>query len=541
MSWGEESDCKLLSKSHHDNKARLTATSTFGRHIDEQHMQAVQATSLHSKSSVCLLNTDADMVKQIPALLEPSSTIAVIVVPLAAMAMQHRDTAKMRGIHAVCLGAGHSSEEQLTSEKAIRTAGVSLIYTTPEHLVRYGHLLKNNIVASNRKVSHITIDEAHLVVQWGTFRKAFQELGETLATLFPTTPIQVISTGMTPATVELVTTQCRLDTPLLVRQSPNLPHVAQHVTIKTGSAAGDILSSCWGGSISEPTMVICPTKSAAISITRQLVEAGVEAVMIHSETEEQERRQSMTAFSTNTSLLLVTTSNYSLNVIKYDIRKVVHYGLPSSLEDYYRQASNAGRDGQDASSHLFHSHADYLSLLQKTQSPNARKSLVMMKRYVTSKDCRRVRLVSELGGGDSHCTADECCDICTSEMCVTDSPGTGHHQDMSKEARQLIQACLVVGQKRGLIAAVKLVRGLSDRRQTPEQQACEVHGAGKGLPNEFWTALGEKLKDTGHLIEVHQQVTIRGGATTTYPAISVLPLGEALLCQPSLQLNLSVS
>lgn len=487
------------------------------------------------------------LILQYPAM--HSRKPALIISPLTVLIESQVAEANASGIRAVILGGG-SPEQHLHAQASLASNNVDLVYCSPEHIGKYAYCVRAHLSGGSSGLSHIGVDEAHLTIQWGDqFRPAYSRLGRQLRAAFPGVPIIAATATASPAIEGQIVHSLQLIEPMVVRQSSNKPNVSLNVTPKSGTVWGDIELASDGSPGSVPTVVYCNTKQQAAAMVQQFKQHGITVALFHAGLELADKQSAHADFMSNKVAVLVATIAWGLGVNKPDIRLVIQYGAPASLDLYYQQVGRAGRDGLPASSCLLWSNSDMVEHTRRATTLHSQEAVRAVKVFITAKQCRRAVLLDRLDGDNTaaidaqRSVQTECCDVCTEQNMVGALPAeeqVANHRDFGKQARQLLTACHQVTPKRGVALAVKLLRGHNDARLTPDMRNSPIFAQGQTLPTCFWKALAEELEKSGHLIPIHQQAAIRGGSHVPYVGVQVTDAGHRLLGQPDELLLLSV-
>jgi ATP-dependent DNA helicase RecQ len=247
------------------------------------------------------------------------------------------------GIRAVAVNSALSAHEEAAALGAVRSGDVEFVFTTPERLCTadFIGLLKRN------KIDLVVVDEAHCISQWGhDFRPAFLEIGGAVEAL-DNPPLLALTATATHAVVEDIGRQLRRSfvTVNTGIYRPNLHYSVVHVTNDDEKQrhAVDIVRSAEGSVI-----VYAATIKAAEAAHASFVGAGLDAGLYHGRRPAKERAAQQEAFMRGDTPIMVATNAFGLGIDKPDVRLVLHYQIPGTLEAYYQEAGRAGRDGEQA-------------------------------------------------------------------------------------------------------------------------------------------------------------------------------------------------
>ena len=214
----------------------------------------------------------------------------------------------------------------------------------------------------NARVSLLAVDEAHCISQWGhDFRPAYLRLGRVRAVLG--CPVIALTATATPGVRRDITTELRLNDPLLLARGFDRPNLAWYVVAADGPLDKDrklltLLRRARGDGVS---LVYAATRRKADTLADMLNQAGVPASAYHAGVPSHERRRLQEAFIAGTAGVVVATNAFGMGIDKPDVRLVVHYDMSPSLEAYYQEGGRAGRDGAPARCVLLHAPSDRLT------------------------------------------------------------------------------------------------------------------------------------------------------------------------------------
>ncbi len=285
---------------------------------------------------------------QLPALFLPKAT--VVVSPLLSLMQDQTDRAEEAGVEAAKLDSTLTAKEERQTTRAVKKGKAELIYVTPERLDNPKHLA----VLKKGGVSLVVIDEAHCLSQWGhDFRPAYLNLRRAIDEL-GRPPILILTATATPEVERDILEQLRIpDTPVysVGIDRPNLNfEVARTVNEEAKfTRLLKVLEEHKGGGI-----VYVNTVKLAEELYGRLLKQGIAAGKYHGKMTTADRESNQAAFMDNRFKIMVATKAFGLGIDKPDVRFVVHYTFPDSVESYYQEAGRAGRDGKKATALLLY-------------------------------------------------------------------------------------------------------------------------------------------------------------------------------------------
>ncbi len=328
---------------------RAALQENFG--FDDFHpgQEDVVSRVLDGQDTLAILATGAgkSLTYQLPALLLEGTT--VVVSPLIALMKDQLDMLRERGItDVVALNSTLSEDQELRARERIASGTLRIVYTTPEKLEDEAFLR----LLKSIKVPLFVVNEAHCISQWGhDFRPAYLALGGVIAALGHPTVLALTATA-TPSVREDILYQLGLEqVKPIVRgfDRPNLIYEARKADKEADKLR--ILSTLFTGdeALEGTGIIYTATIKNALDVQRYLrTELGIPAAVYHSKLHKEDRTSVHNLFMDEAIRAVVATNAFGLGIDKPNIRFVLHYDLPGSLEAYTQEAGRAGRDGLDS-------------------------------------------------------------------------------------------------------------------------------------------------------------------------------------------------
>lgn len=273
---------------------------------------------------------------QVPGMMLKGTTL--VITPLIALMKDQVQGLKKRGIKAAALHSGIPSNQIRTLLNNTVFGKVKFLYISPERISSPGFSSTLNYL----NVSLIVVDECHCISQWGyDFRPSYLQIA-TLREIFPKVPILALTATATPLVKEDVIRELKLRDPKVIQKSfarSNLTYAVRHCIDKEEMIA-KILEAVPGSSI-----IYCRNRVLTAEIAESLKERGFTADSYHAGLSHAERDEKQKAWMNNEVRVIVATNAFGMGIDKPDVRTVIHWTMPSSLEEYYQEAGRAGRDG----------------------------------------------------------------------------------------------------------------------------------------------------------------------------------------------------
>ena len=276
---------------------------------------------------------------QVPAMLLPGITI--VISPLISLMKDQVDNLRAHGISATCLHSGMQRPEQRLALDRIRLEKVKIVYISPEKLAREG------FVAELRtwNIALIVVDEAHCISQWGyDFRPSYLKIN-TLRTAFPGLPILALTASATPEVVADIADKLAMRSPQIFSRSfarDNISYIVRPCEVKNDMLL-HVVTRTTGS-----TIVYVRSRRRTAEIAELLRNEGISADFYHAGLIAQEKTIKQDRWKDGEVRVMVATNAFGMGIDKPDVRLVVHFDIPPSLEEYYQEAGRAGRDGLES-------------------------------------------------------------------------------------------------------------------------------------------------------------------------------------------------
>ncbi len=467
---------------------------TFGyttfRPLQEEVVTAVVA----GRDAFVLLPTGGgkSLCYQLPALL--SEGVTIVVSPLIALMQDQVDQLDALGVPATFINSTLLPGEASRRMDATRRGTYKLVYVAPERLVTSGFLT----LLDNSRIARFAIDEAHCISEWGhDFRPEYRTLSQ-LRQRYPDVPIVALTATATRRVQADILRQLALRQPATFRGSFNRANLYYEVQPKreTPRQLRDFLRA----RRDQSGIIYCFSRKRTEELAERLQADGFKATAYHAGLEADERERRQRAFIRDDVQIMVATIAFGMGIDKPDVRFVVHYDLPKSLEGYYQESGRAGRDGEPAHCLLFFGrtdlamHARFIDEKPPEEREAAKRQLAQMAAWAGNAVCRRQALLGyfdeTLESAPGHC-----CDVC-------DGGGAAiERRDYTAEARKLLGTVRRSGERFGATHIVEVLRGsTSEKIVRFGHDKLPAFGWGAAIPARAWRHIVDELTREGYLL-----------------------------------------
>jgi ATP-dependent DNA helicase RecQ len=414
---------------------------------------------------------------QLPAVIQPGT--AIVISPLIALMKNQVDQLNALGINAQFLNSTLSKGEMTKVKKETLNGEVKLLYVAPESLTKE----ENLAFLQKANISFVAIDEAHCISEWGhDFRPEYRRI-KTIIEALGNLPVIALTATATPKVQLDIQKNLQMEEADLFKTSFNRKNLYYEIRPKQGTKKQLIrfVKQHKGKS----GIVYCLSRKKVEEIAELLKVNDVKALPYHAGLDSHVRMANQDAFLNEDADVIVATIAFGMGIDKPDVRFVIHYDAPKSLEGYYQETGRGGRDGLEGNCLMFYSYNDILKLekFNKDKSVNERDNakhlLEEMSSYAESSVCRRRQLLHYFGEHFEH----DCgfCDNCLKPK---------EKYEGMEYIHIALQAALQTGERFGIGHLVDVIIGNdSEYVKSYEHNKLKIYGQGKDQKKEFWNSV----------------------------------------------------
>ncbi|MFZ9044674.1 MAG: DNA helicase RecQ [Cyclobacteriaceae bacterium] len=465
--------------------AKQTLKKVFGYDTFRGTQEEIIQNTLGANDTFVIMPTGAgkSLCYQLPAIMQPGT--AIVISPLIALMKNQVDQMNAVGVNARFLNSTLSKSE-ITKVKRDTIEGlVKLLYVAPESLTKE----ENVEFLKKASVSFVAIDEAHCISEWGhDFRPEYRRI-KSIVEQLGKVPLIALTATATPKVRQDIQKNLNMDGATIFQSSFNRKNL--HYEVRPKQQAKKQLIQFVKSMKGKSGIVYCLSRKKVEEIAEFLKVNDISAAPYHAGMDAAIRMANQDAFLNEDVDVIVATIAFGMGIDKPDVRFVVHYDAPKSIEGYYQETGRAGRDGLEGKCLMYYSYNDILKLEKfnkdkpVTERENSKLLLEEVAAYAESSVCRRKQLLHYFGEEfeENNCGM---CDNCTHPKEQFDG------QDFLKLA---IKSVLLTEERFGILHIVNILTGKSSQHvKSYKHDQLEVFGQGAEESEEFWkTAVRQAL------------------------------------------------
>jgi len=437
---------------------------------------------LDKKNTFVIMPTGAgkSLCYQLPAIIQDGT--AIVISPLIALMKNQVDQLNALNINAQFLNSTLNKSEINRVKKETLDGEVKLLYVAPESLTKE----ENIRFLREANISFVAVDEAHCISEWGhDFRPEYRRIKSIIAQLGDDVPVIALTATATPKVQLDIQKNLQMEDADLFKSSFNRENLYYEVRPK--KQAKKQLIQFIKQHKNKSGIVYCLSRKKVEEIAEFLRVNDIKAAPYHAGLDAAVRMRNQDAFLNEDLDVIVATIAFGMGIDKPDVRFVIHYNVPKSLEGYYQETGRAGRDGLEGKCLMFYSYNDILKLEKfnkdkpVTERENARMLLQETIAYSESSVCRKRQLLHYFG----EYLSEDCgrCDNCLRPK---------EQYEGQKFVEIALQAAYQTGERFGIGHLVSVIRGSENQYVTSyDHDKLSVYGKGKGKEHDdqFWSSV----------------------------------------------------
>ncbi|MFD2516162.1 DNA helicase RecQ [Pontibacter locisalis] len=434
---------------------------------------------INGKNTFVIMPTGAgkSLCYQLPALSLPGT--AIVISPLIALMKNQVDQLNAFGVNAHFLNSTLSKSEINKVKKETLAGEVKLLYVAPESLTKEETV--EFLRSSN--ISFVAIDEAHCISEWGhDFRPEYRRIRGIIDQI-GNLPIIALTATATPKVQLDIQRNLQMDEASVFKSSFNRTNLYYEVRPKHNTKKQ--LIQYVKKNKGKSGIVYCLSRKKVEEIAELLRVNDVKALPYHAGLDSSVRMANQDAFLNEEADVIVATIAFGMGIDKPDVRFVIHYDTPKSIEGYYQETGRAGRDGMEGNCVMYYSYDDIVKLEKfnkdkpVTERDNSKLLLQEMAAYADSAVCRRKQLLHYFGEAyEKDCGF---CDNCLHPK---------ERFEAAKEVQLALKAVEQTGNRFGIDHITAVLTGLRNQYVTSyDHDKLDVFGAGKEQDAQFWSSV----------------------------------------------------
>ncbi len=393
-----------------EEKVKEDLKKIFGFSQFRGNQERIVDNILNKKNTFVIMPTGAgkSLCYQLPAVMNEGT--AIVISPLIALMKNQVDQLNALGINAHFLNSTLNKSEATKVKNEVLSQQTKLLYVAPESLTKD----ENIEFLKKAKLSFVAIDEAHCISEWGhDFRPEYRRIKSIVAQIGPNLPIIALTATATPKVQQDIQRNLNMEEADLFKSSFNRTNLFYEVRFKVKNESKKSLIKFIKGHKGKSGIIYCLSRKKVEEIANLLKVNQINAAPYHAGLDSAVRIKNQDDFLNEEVDVIVATIAFGMGIDKPDVRYVIHYDVPKSLEGYYQETGRAGRDGLEGHCLMFYRYEDIIKLDKfnkdkaVTERENAKILLQEMAAYAETGVCRRKFILNYFGE-----TMDEDCGFC---------------------------------------------------------------------------------------------------------------------------------
>ena len=521
---------KIVSTAFEHADPNLVLKTVFGYDTFRPLQKDIISSVLKGKDTLAIMPTGGgkSLCYQLPALIMEGITI--VVSPLISLMQDQVFSLETSGIHSAFLNSSLTREEYFQAVDEIKSGDVKIVYVSPEGLAT--SRIREILSSPELKISCITVDEAHCVSQWGhDFRPDYLEISA-IRKLFPDTVMLALTATATEHVRKDIIKNLDMKKPAVFISSFNRENI--YLEVQPKHKAIEQVISCIHKHAGESGIIYCHSRKQTDELSETLDKAGYSVLPYHAGLSDEVRAKNQELFIKDEVQIIVATIAFGMGINKPNVRYVINYDLPKSIEEYYQEIGRAGRDGLPSSALLLYSPQDIHKIrwfFEESSSPEKDELLLQgMIKYATSRTCRRKTLLAYFGEKYEPESAQDSEEMCCCDVC---SQGEAPLRDVTIPAQKLLCCIIRTNQRYGANYVTDVLLGSNSQRIADNgHDKISTYGIGTEYQKQEWMDLAELLADESFIMKTGEynvlEVTQKGKRFLASHEELRLPLRPAL-------------